>query len=133
MKFDNTKPYGQIFGEFGQAKWEQGGRYYDSQFNLLDGDGMPLLNESAKQPDTQAQTSAPDAQYDKDALIAEAKALGIAATKNWGEAKLIEAIADAKAKAAEKSTEGAQASTDAAKPDEGTSTAVDSQIEKSLG
>lgn len=39
---------------------------------------------------------APDENVDKDALIEEAKALGIKATKNWGVAKLQEAIAQAK-------------------------------------
>lgn len=37
-----------------------------------------------------------DENVDKDALIEEAKALGIKATKNWGVAKLQEAIAQAK-------------------------------------
>lgn len=48
------------------------------------------------EPVKDAPDVAMDEYMDKDALIEEAKALGIKATKNWGVAKLQEAIAQAK-------------------------------------
>ena len=46
--FDTSKPYGIIGGVFGVARFEQGGKYYDAQHNLLDNDGNPLKSKGKK-------------------------------------------------------------------------------------
>ena len=47
--FDTSKPYGIIGGVFGIARFEQGGKYYDAQHNLLDDEGNPLKSNKQKQ------------------------------------------------------------------------------------
>lgn len=46
--FDTSKPYGTIGGVFGIARFEQGGKYYDAQHNLLDNEGNPLKPNKQK-------------------------------------------------------------------------------------
>jgi hypothetical protein len=141
MNFDKTKPYGQIFGEFGIARFEQNGHYYDAQYNLLDDKGQPLkktaapaapekssaqggdANSTSDEGSASATTTPAPADTNKptkEQLIAEAKSLGINANKNWGEAKIRDAIAAKKATAP-------------ASNEEGSNPSVDSQVSKSLG
>lgn len=46
--FDTSKPYGLIGGVFGIARFEQDGKYYDAQHNLLDNEGNPLKTKVKK-------------------------------------------------------------------------------------
>lgn len=46
--FDTSKPYGLIGGVFGIARFEQDGKYYDAQHNLLDNEGNPLKSKGKK-------------------------------------------------------------------------------------
>lgn len=150
MKLDKSKPFGQIFGQFGLAKYEQDGRFFDNEGTLLNSQGEPLKrakdadapeagnsgsgpvadnagegegnelgqgegtitevegNEAdAGNPGTDvpdAGTGAPAADaptLTKDELIVKAKGLNINANKNWGEKKLLEAIAAKEAEAAD--------------------------------
>jgi hypothetical protein len=57
---------------------------------VVDGITPAPVIEPAKEPEPPIESAA-----DKDALIAQARALGIPATRNWGVAKLQESIAEA--------------------------------------
>lgn len=104
MKLDKSKKYGIIGGVHGIARFEQGGKLFDNQGNLLGADGMPLKGKAAPVEEaaggdegSNEGTNETGKEPSKDELFTKAKALGIPATKTWGVAKLAEAIAAAEA------------------------------------
>lgn len=130
-KLDKSKPFGTICGVFGSARFEQDGHYFDASGVLLGNDGNPLKASNTNPPSPDQNTGGGD-DSDKDALIAEAKELGIAATKNWGLAKLNEEIQKAKALSAAPATNPAEGETGAQNTAE-TGGEGDSQLNAQLG
>lgn len=130
-KLDKSKPFGTICGVFGSARFEQDGHYFDASGVLLDNEGNPLKASNANPP-TPAQNTGGGDDSEKDALIAEAKELGIPATKNWGLAKLNEEIQKAKALSAAPANAPAEGEPVNAQTGEPASDA-DSQLQAQLG
>lgn len=102
IKLDKTRDYGTVYGTHGIARFEQDGKLFDIQGNILGADGMPLKGKAEADPRPASEEPAVEqgeqqpsvgAEVSKDELIAKAKDLGIKATKNWGIQKLQEEIA----------------------------------------
>lgn len=102
IKLDKTRDYGTVHGTHGIARFEQDGKLFDIQGNILGADGMPLKGKASAEPEAGAeepateqgeQETSAETEVSKDELIAKAKDLGIKATKNWGIQKLQEEIA----------------------------------------